>query len=118
MNVKFLPVVAACGVLLGSSALALAQQTVHRADGSRSATSVPKAQQRSGVRQHGASRSAPGHTATPRARDDKTTGSGGGSGDDAFADDPRGGNREGHLRGDRGADMMDNVRRDEGEPSE
>jgi hypothetical protein len=108
MNLKILPIVAACGVLLGASALA--QQTVPRADGSRSATPAH--------RQQGASRSVPGRTAAPRDRGDNTTGFGGGRGGDAFADDPSGSHREGHLRGDRGAGMMDNVRRDDQEPSE
>ena len=116
MNLKILPIVAACGVLLGANALA--QQTVPRADGSRSATPAHKVDKQGGVRQQGASHSTPGRSAAPRDRVDDTTGFGGRSGDDAFADDPSGSNREGHLRGDRGADMMDNVRRDDREPSE
>jgi hypothetical protein len=116
MNLKILPIVATCGVLMGASALA--QQAVPRADGSRSATPAHKVDKRGGVHQQGASRSATGRTAAPRDRADNTTGFGGGRGDDAFADDPSGGHREGHLRGDRGAGMMDNVRRDDQEPSE
>jgi hypothetical protein len=116
MNLNILPLVAACGVLLGASAFA--QQTVPRADGSRSATPAHKMEKRGGVRQQGASRGTPDRAAAPRDRADSTTGLGGGRGDNAFADDPSGGNREGHLRGDRGAGMMDNVRRDDQEPSE
>jgi len=111
MNSKILLMVAMGGVLIGANAAA-AQP--HRADGARSVTPAEVTQKRGGVRQLGVARSAPGDT--PRA--DKTTGFGGGSGDDAFADDSPGGKREGHLRGDRGADMMDNVRRDDQEPSE
>jgi len=111
MNSKILLMVAMGGVLIGANAAA-AQP--HRADGARSVTPAEVTQKRGGVRQLGVARSAPGDT--PRA--DKTTGFGGGSGDDAFADDSPGRNREGHLRGDRGADMMDNVRRDDQEPSE
>jgi hypothetical protein len=114
MNLKILPIVAVCGGLLGSSALA--QQVVPRADGNRSATSIHKAEKRANARQLGAPHGAPSRAASPRDRDAKTTGFG--SGDDAFADDPSGGNREGRLRGDRGADMMDNDRRPDQDSSE
>jgi hypothetical protein len=101
MNFKILPVAVACGVLLGASALAQAQ--------TRTTPSVHK------IEKQGASGRAASHKAAPRG-DDKTTGFGGHAGDDAFADDR--GNREGHLRGDRGADMMDNVRRVDDESPE
>jgi hypothetical protein len=117
MNSKILPIVAACGVFLGSSALVHAQQAGQRGDSSRGATSVHKVEKRGDVRgQRGASGVASRQKA---ARDggDKTTGSGGHTGDEAFADD-RSGHREGRLRGDRGADMMDNVRRVDDEPSD
>jgi hypothetical protein len=114
MNSKIFLVVAAGGVLLGANAVA---QQPPRADGARSAAPAHETQKRSSVRQRGAAHSAPRHTASGE-RGDQTTGFGGGSGDDAFADDPSVGNREGHLRGDRGAGMMDNVRRDDLEPPE
>jgi hypothetical protein len=116
MNSKILPIVAACGVFLGSSALVHAQQAGQRGDSSRGATSVHKVEKRGDVR---AQRGASGLASHKAARDggDKTTGSGSHAGDDAFADD-RSGHREGRLRGDRGADMMDNVRRVDEEPAE
>jgi hypothetical protein len=112
MSSKILPIVAACGVLLGSSALVHAQQTGQRGDGSRNTTSVHKTEKR------GASGPASSQKAAPRQGGDKTTGSGGHAGDDAFADDRSSGNREGRLRGGRGADMMDNVRRVDEEPAD
>jgi hypothetical protein len=116
MNSKILPIVAACGVFLGSSALVHAQQAGQRGDPSRGAPSVHKVEKRGDVR---AQRGASGVASHKAVRDggDKTTGSGSHAGDDAFADD-RAGHREGRLRGDRGADMMDNVRRVDDEPSD
>jgi hypothetical protein len=108
---KMLVLVAASGVLIGATAAA---QPPQRGDGARPATAAHTAQKRVGERQHGAS----SRGAARRDRDDKTTGFGGRSGDDAFADDSAGGPRQGHLRGDRGADMMDNVKRDDQEPPE
>jgi hypothetical protein len=118
MNPKFLPIVAACGVLLGSTALVHAQQTGPRGDSSRAATSVHKVEKRHDVRgQRGASGAALRQQGVSRDGADKTTGSGLAS-DEAFADERPSGNREGRLRGDRGADMMDNVRRVDDEPAE
>ena len=119
MNSKILPIVAACGVLLGSSALVHAQQTGHRGDSSRGATSVHKVEKRGDVRgQRGASSVVSRPKVMPRDSGDKTTGFGGHTSDEAFADDRASGNREGRLRGDRGADMMDNVRRVDEEPAD
>jgi len=118
MNSKILPIVAACGVFLGSSALVHAQQAGQRGDPSRGAPSVHKVEKRGDVRgQRGAS-GAVSRQKAARDGGDKTTGSGGHAGDEAFADDRASGNREGRLRGDRGADMMDNVRRVDEEPAD
>ena len=119
MNSKILPIVAGCGLLLGASALAHAQQTGQRGDSSRGATSVHKVEKRGDVRgQRGASSVVSRPKVVPRDSGDKTTGFGGRTSDEAFADDRASGNREGRLRGDRGADMMDNVRRVDEEPAE
>jgi len=117
MNI--LPIVAACTILLGSGALVHAQQTGQRLDSNHAATSVHKAEKRHQV---GGQRGAPGAASrrqgVTRNGGDKTTGSGGFVTDEAFADDRSSGNREGRLRGDRGADMMDNVRRVDEESAE
>ncbi|MEA2997069.1 MAG: hypothetical protein QOG74_2618 [Alphaproteobacteria bacterium] len=117
MNSKILPIVAACGLLLGSSALVHAQQAGQRGDSSRGATSVHKVEKRGDIRGQGGASGAASRQKAARDSGDKTTGSGSHAGDDAFTDD-RAGHREGRLRGDRGADMMDNVRRVDDEPSD
>ena len=118
MNSKILPVVAVCGLLLGASALAHAQQTGQRGDSSGGATAVHKVEKRGDVRGERGASGAASRQKAAREGGDKTTGSGGHAGDDAFADDRSSGNREGRLRGDRGADMMDNVRRVDEEPAD
>ena len=115
MNSKILPVVAVCGLLLGASALAHAQQTGQRGGGG--ATAVHKVDKRGDVRGERGASGAASRQKAAREGGDKTTGSGGHAGDEAFTDD-RSGHREGRLRGDRGADMMDNVRRVEEEPAD
>jgi len=82
------------------------------------ATAGHKVEKRGDVRgERGASGAAPRQKAA-REGGDKTTGSGGHAGDEAFTDDRSSGNREGRLRGGRGADMMDNVRRVDEEPAD
>jgi hypothetical protein len=117
MNSKILPVVAVCGLLLGASALAHAQQTGQRGDSSRGATAVHKVEKGGDVRGERGASGAASRQKAAREGGDKTTGSGSHADDEAFADD-RSGHREGRLRGDRGADMMDNVRRVDEEPAD
>jgi hypothetical protein len=117
MNSKILPMVAACGLLFGSSAFVHAQQAGQRGDSSRGAASVHKVEKRGDVRGPGGASGAASRQKAARDGGDKTTGSGSHAGDEAFTDD-RSSPREGRLRGDRGADMMDNVRRVDDEPSD
>jgi hypothetical protein len=126
MHAKILSMVAVCGLLIGSTALAQAQPSGvsgPRAQGGESHRSAVahQTQKRGDVRdQRGASKSARGRITGVGAGNDKTTGFGGRD-SDGFRqdlDEPATGDREGHLRGDRASGMMDNVRRDDDGPSE
>jgi hypothetical protein len=126
MHAKILSMVAVCGLLIGSTALAQAQPSGvsgPRAQGGEShrtaSAVVHQAQKPGDVRGgRGASKSARGRITGVGAGEDKTTGFGGRDSDGFRQDLDEPATGEGHLRGDRASGMMDNVRRDDDGTSE